>query len=353
MKVLFALNEMGTLDHAISLKRQIEAAGADVRYVLADDRLQVPNWATSDFPVEDKVALDEALNTSASYVAFWFQEPYQEKWPDEFLSLSGLGRSLYSGYGVPLTNWVKGNFGLPFFAECMFILAPSTFAKEMYETQGFRPTTVEFTGDPLLFSVHENLPTPITARGSTFLWASHWSDNWVDGSRGFSRWREAVHALHVFFEANPEQKLVIRGHPHLEQDTATDAHHYQKLVALQKLDNVSLSSNSMMDDIYSADALISDGVSILAYFGLTAKPIGFVSTDGEPPPFNAAGKEIASSLSQLGDERAINKWLEENSREPSTHHHQAEKTSKLVTQHFPLKTVSPGAQLVRFLLDNR
>lgn len=351
MRILFALHEMGTLDHAIALKSQILKSQCQVSHALLTDDVALPDWARGAFPREHELSSKLAYDSRDSFDAVWFQEPYDELRPSGWTSDKIRTKVVYSGYYVSLIDWHRGTYGLNFYKNCDFVMASSPFARHLFESSSTGPAKAAWTGDPLLYEIqsgYTNRATRLSAP-TTFLWSSHWSDTWVDGRRGFSRWRETVGPLLKYFSSHPNAHLIIRGHPHLETTGETDTSYFDDLETLSSLPNVQTSDQSMSTDIGRSDALICDGGSILAYFGATAKPIGFIQLGNDAPPFNAAGRALVSSLSILDSDIRIANWLADVELRPEAFLESGLSTKDLVSQLFPVKRESPGKQLVDFL----
>jgi hypothetical protein len=337
------IHEMGTLDHAVALMNQFLNAGGQIDYCTLDNS-ELPDWADQLFSSCNKIALRAALDCIDSYSGVWFQEPYDELRPVAIKEATIDSKNIYSGYGVPLTNWVHGNYQLEFFQRCHLICASSQFAKSMYENSGFPPKNVEWTGDPLLYSIFSSPSIAVTDK-KKFLWAPHWTQKWVDGSRGFSNWKESVGLLIAFFKANTDYSLIVRGHPHLETKGIEDEHYASQFEDLLSLKNVSLSHASLENDIRECMGMLSDGVSILAYFGITGKRMAtFVSGDFVPP-FNAAGLAIFNCMEKVFDLNSLEKWFKDVSStvEPN------ENLRNLILQLFPFRNESPGEHLHKVL----
>jgi hypothetical protein len=107
----------------------------------------------------------------------------------------------------------------------------------------------------------------------------------------------------------------------------------------------------MKDDIIRSDALISDGVSILAYFAATGKPIGFIEVKKHKPPFSSVGRAISTSGSTLATPKEIKEWLKDVTEGIEKFQIRSKESRNLVLQLFPLHESSPGFQIVNFLLQ--
>lgn len=292
-RLLFVLHEMGTLDHAVALKAQLGAAGATVHHVVLGEA-KMPSWAISHFPEKEALTEEQAWTQLGAFRAAWVAEPYESLRPTAWRQLWNKIPLVYSGYGVNLTAWKEGHYELDFYSHCEIILVSSHLDMEGHLAAGRDPEKLVLAGDPLLFEIATGLPQEVPGRESaTVLWAPHWAKVW-DGGPGFSNWEWTVGALYRFFRSRPSQRLVVRPHPFLDFEKGGLLAR-RKARALLALPNVSVSVASMREDIEAADILVSDGVTILAYFGVTGKPVVFLRKLGKRPPFNSAGFDLTSA----------------------------------------------------------
>jgi hypothetical protein len=351
IKILLVLSRAGTLDHAVSLNNQLTLAGASVDYLIAKSGVVLPDWAKTELSNCREISAETIQHLSKTYTAVWFQEPYEELFSSEMKDILTTEFVIYSGYGLPMTNWTRGLFGLPFFSLCGLITTASPYFIDCFQENKNSPEKIIWTGDPFLFELINSSSYPAANKSKKILWAPHWSDSWVDGTKGFSRWRETVGPLLEFFETHPKTDLIIRGHPLLDTSARGDIEFLQKLKKLQSLGNVQISTSSMMNDIKRSDALISDGVSIIAYFGATGKPVGFVEDIKYKPPFSSAGQAISKSGSTLSTPKEINNWLRGVAEDIDQFAFKSKESKDLVLQLFPIHKSSPGSQIVRFLIN--
>jgi hypothetical protein len=258
---------------------------------------------------------------------------------------------MYSGYGISLSNWFVGNYELDFFHRLGLIVASSPFAAQMFKHAGAATGTVQWFGDPLLYrlsQIDHSSQSPVP----TILWAPHWTDIWVDGTRGFSRWRETVGPLYSYFSSNSSARLIVRGHPFLHIGEASDSPEAKRFTELLRLDNVEMSTQSLVADIEEASALITDGVSILVYFGITGKPMSVVQSGADTAPFNAAGRAIVCASQRLNSGLEISAWLKSIFEKPELLGGGGAYTRELISQLFPLQEASPGEKAIEYIKKN-
>lgn len=345
-KVLLVLHEMGTLDHAVAMKSQLERAGSEVTYVIPQSR-ELPDWASVFFPKSQRLSEVKALRFLGDMTAVWLPTPYEDLRPVEWRNLWEKGFVVYSGYGIPLSNWERGLYRLPFFDNCDVILATGPMDRDEHFRVGGRKRKVLLAGDPLMYELSLNDKPETSKRGAgSILWAPHWTKKWVDGSPGFANWEWVVPNLYRFFRAHPDLRLVVRPHPFQK---FRDGTFFSRLMVrnLFLLPNVSLSSSSLLADVIDNDVLISDGVSILAYFGSTGKPVILTENGNNPSPFNVIGRELTAGMIKVTRPRDFQKALNGlTSGSEIWAEREREKLSHLVRKYFIVRSVSPGQALL-------
>jgi hypothetical protein len=237
----------------------------------------------------------------------------------------------YSGYGLPLSNWEYGQFSTPLILNTKLLMAGSTHELEGYSKAKKENQLIVFTGNPLMWSLRRELKSYSKARinQTQFLWAPHWSQNWFEESRGFSRWRESLEAVQKFALLNINVKVVIRPHPILlaalrkskvneniiikrevASITKLENHetYFNAFTELTNLPNVELSSSTLIEDIINSDILLTEGISIIGYWSATGKPIS-VYRDSESPQFNELGRQLLNHINIVKNSTEIHKWL--------------------------------------------
>ncbi len=74
------------------------------------------------------------------------------------------------------------------------------------------------------------------------------------------------------------------------------------------MNSVQLSGSSLAEDVLRSSHLLTEGVSIIAYWATTGKPI-LVITDDESPQFNSDGKRLLDQIEKAKNEFEISNWL--------------------------------------------
>jgi hypothetical protein len=344
--VLFVLHQMGTLDHANALIRQLRDVGITSHAAFGESDLSLPEWFSKEQP--DLIVIDDPLDAIADrrYDAVVMQMPY-DNLKDPVWSTIGTkdAFTVYSGYGVGphLVKWDQGVYNLPFYGRCSVILANSPYTRGRYLASEHPPLTALWTGDPLLYDLHHSTESPNDY--PTILWAPHWSEKWVNGEPGFSTWKSTVRDVLAIARLNPTVQFTVRGHPLMkvggeDRLSRKATKFYNKLLDLP---NAHLSTTSMKQDILDSTALITDGVSIIAYYAATGKPMAVIRPGKRWPPFNPTGKAFVGLSDTVHNSRSIRSWLRLACRSEleSSSERQA-----ITAQLFPLRDESPAQLLL-------
>jgi hypothetical protein len=326
--VCLAVLHDGTVEHALALRRQAQAAGLSVCFLTFDLWSGAVELAPPVTRVTDAAALRAHVSHWESRALF-LQSPYPEQYPEWFFESTVDIVLAYAGYGLTLSTWTHGHFATDAIRATSYLLAAGPYSYDGYI--GHNPqATVLLTGNPLLYQLRQQLRRPRRAgRPATVLWAPHWTKQLWDGTRGFSRWQESVAAILDWTRSNPAARLVFRPHPifqlalqaylgtgqtasHREAaksiDIATDGPALESVRLLLELSNVEVSTGGLLDDVLRCDALVTDGISIIAYWSATGKPM-LVVRDAQSPEFNADGTALVAAADVAADGRQVRDWL--------------------------------------------
>jgi hypothetical protein len=243
-------------------------------------------------------------------VGVWIQTPYPEHYPDWFWSTVEPWPLCFAQYSIQLMTWEHGLYRLSTYDQCRWILVESSSLRNGYLANKIPPDRVLLAGNPTLYELRHSDAAQGETSPNDLLWAPHWSQDWF-GQRGFSRWREVAPVLLAWARTHPEKSVAVRPHPLLHDfvDAAAEddagAAAYRDLLALA---NTRLSEASLADDVRRSAALLSDGLSILAYFATTGKPLGLVH-DADSPQFCELGYAILGCSDVLSTPEAVEAWL--------------------------------------------
>jgi hypothetical protein len=259
----------------------------------------------------------------------FLQTPYMEHYPNWLHSFHR--RFAYAGYGLPMTDWDEGHFGQEFVKKSTLLIAGSS-----YEFQGYKEiinseADVVFSGNPMMWKLRQQLTKQNADfdQGLQLLWAPHWSPNWFTSKRGFSRWKECLLPILEFSKANPKVKVIVRPHPILSlalesQESSTESVMSREVLSVQSeeffeenlrlydellhLENVSVSQNSLINDVLNSDFLLTEGVSIIGYWATTGKSIA-VYRDQDSPPFGGNSESLLKEVEVLSSSVSVAHWL--------------------------------------------
>lgn len=347
--------------HALS--EQIRGAGADVcqmKPVESADPGQDSDSSDEFGPhAVDQIMFQGHVDASRSK-ALIFQYPYLEKYPSWVGSALRTNNTVYAGYGIPLSTWEHGLYNGPIIKNLSIFIASSN--RDAWKMKTRNPTVrVLKAGNPLLWQLR-NSPSPHEV-SIDVLWAPHWTQSWFDESAGYSTFLDLLPAMCMAVSKKPALKFVCRPHPLLEKalwvaeggdpqglpETVTqtaralvDSPNFELWHTLTAAANFKISRSSMLQDICAARALISDGVSILAYWAATGKRV-FVPRSKNTSRFNGDGNRLMKTLlSGAPDEKNLLSFLTEVeiASEPLL---DMQKVSRRL---HPTGRVSPGARLV-------
>ncbi|MFT4284639.1 MAG: hypothetical protein QM598_07385 [Protaetiibacter sp.] len=318
--ICLAVKPLGTIEHSVIIAEQAEQAGVDVCWIEpAEARgpsevrpyLDAHGVRADVSQMSSPGALTRHLRRSGSLGVF-VQSPYPEHFPDWLWEVTTrLGRLCYAGYGILIAVWDAGLFGLDTFRRASWLIADSPYSRGRYVEHGVDADRIVVGGNPLMWTLRRRASMARPPERPTILWAPHWSQSWFEYPRGYSRWAETTPALRSFAAEHPEVDVVIRPHPLLLEEidsSTTDTEAASAFRALIDLPNVRLSDRSMLDDILSSTALLTDGIAIIAYYAATGRPLAVIR-DAASPPFNELGDAICAASDVVGDAAEIEAWL--------------------------------------------
>jgi hypothetical protein len=324
-----------TQEHMDALNIQSKLCGAKLcKVTFQSNNFSDSKYRTSRFnlnkPYTSKESLISHFLTTKSKAMF-LQSPYPEHYPDWIKGLDGEISFAYAGYAISLVDYFPGTYGSSIVRNSRYLLAGSQDELSGYRAVAQRDAVVLLTGNPLMFQLRkkiaENQVHP--KRTVRILWAPHWTKSWEDSSEGFARWEVALEAIHIFARENPDKEIVFRPHPLLraaieaelgkkktlknrESIKTSESHSFniftRELREFFRLKNVKMSKNTMLQDVYQSDLLITEGLSIIAYWAATGKPI-LVLRDSKSPKFNTEGEMLLAKVEQTDDAAQILTWL--------------------------------------------
>jgi hypothetical protein len=251
------------------------------------------------------------------------QSPYLEHYPswlEEEVDEGGFG---YLGYGISLSSWHMGHYHLPVYKKLTLLNTDSILS--------FLPTKARYWKSAKLLGdgVMHNLiygEFRSDEKKNQVLWAPHWTQTWFGSERGYSRFIDAIDPFLRFLAASPENSVSFRPHPILLQAievvTGIGSSTNREVLATANflkpfeieirrlLDSPKLriSKQSLARDVLTHSSLVTDGVSIIGYWGATGKPMA-IWIDNDSPKFNFAGKFLTLLFSKVSNPKELSVWL--------------------------------------------
>lgn len=342
--ICIAALPLGTIEHQLihaENLRKIEVEVCLLDFGLNHDSLEqrltdLPSWLPVT-KVSDGVDLSNHFSRTNSQLVI-FQSPYMEHYPD-FLWKSQLSRFplfAYFGYGVNLMDWSDGHLNLPSFSFFQMVSQPvRQIYKEMVQ-HGLENAVL--CGDAMMHRVLERITSEKPARDQKvrLLWAPHWSQTWFgSGEAGYSRFIDGLEPMVELLESEPQLEITFRPHPMLKSALVEDDSAYssvqrevsstkagldrspwrEEFDKLSRHERFRWSEVDLVEDVCRADLLVSEGVSILAYWAVTGKPF-IVWRDSRSPDFNQIGMRILRLSSKAGSSKELKKLVSYFCRTP-------------------------------------
>lgn len=272
--------------------------------------------------------------------AIFLQSPYIDHYPEWFLGLHESAHLAYAGYSLNLVDYFQGQYGAELIKSSKYLLAGSYDEYKNYKKYGNSKSLTVLAGNPLMYELRKKLQLTFNSeRGNEILlWAPHWIEKWEDNPQGFARWENAIRSVTLFAEKNSHKRVIVRPHPLLRaiieaylNKNSQILNRESKIASLSKnvesilpnfrrlleLSNVHLSKSSMIEDVLSADVLITEGVSIIGYWATTGKPV-LVLRDEMSPKFNLEGERLLQAIDQTTDRSDIFNWIQSSCQLPTS-----------------------------------
>jgi hypothetical protein len=277
-----------------------------------------------------KKTLIRHLKNSRS-TAIFLQLPYAEYYPSWFNSISKKLNLAYAGYGISLSDYTEGQFNTELIRNSKYLLANSNYDFTGYNKIESDKAKIILTGNPMLYELRKHLSkisSEAQKKSMILLWAPHWSQRWLKEKRGFARWQVCIDPIFKFAKLNTNIKIIVRPHPILREailgeqlgrtifnreslkswNEDVSPRDKAKLMELFSLKNVLLSDNTLIQDVIESTHLITEGVSILAYWSATGKPMLLIRDD-ESPKFNVEGQQLTNKMLKAKSSDEISDWL--------------------------------------------
>jgi hypothetical protein len=252
-------------------------------------------------------------------------------------------------------------FELPFFRQCDAIYAESDYCFEQYANAGVNRSHIIKTGHPSLD--HWDVDRG-RADIPTVLWCPYWSTRW-DGTDkdkvGYSTFIPSYQTVLEEAARRPYMRFIIRAHPLLWKElrcerlwTAQEETRFFARAA--ELENVTVDGNipaSGSYPVYSdhikqfeqAWAMVTDGISFLAEFGYTGKPLLLTQAHNNPG-WNPWGQAICDAVQRSDGILGLKSFLDQLERgiDPD-----AEKRRELIRKQFYRPPGGSAAAIARHI----
>lgn len=260
------------------------------------------------------------------------QSPYSEHYPNYFWAEKLANHELsfhFVGYGLRMSNWKQGHLRNPSYAyaDAIYLNSYVDFVRMKLR----HPRKARLSADLIVRELLSSQHAPQENGDPRWLWSPHWSQSWLNSKKGYSRFKESVVPIYDFLRSNPNTVLTFSPHPILAdalesllQGQASQNREVRAVAAslredlcdykkLLNLPNFRLSNSSLVEEIFSHELLITDGVSIIFYWALTGKPM-IVFRDSASPRFGPFGSLCAAFFTTAKTGHDLNKGLQAVSR---------------------------------------
>ncbi|MGH9441841.1 MAG: hypothetical protein ACRD16_06160 [Thermoanaerobaculia bacterium] len=259
-------------------------------------------------------------------------------------------------------NAFGSRFEDSFFRECSAVYVNNDYEAEQYSLAGVPESRLVRSGPPVLD--HWDAAPP-RAKTPTVLWCPWWSTRWDGSARGYSTFIPAYEAVLAEASRRPHMRFIFRPHPSLWSElksealwTDEDARRFHERVA--ELDNVTLAGGvtptqrsafypDHIEQFEQAWAMVTDGMSFLAEFGYTGKPLLLTQARGNPG-WNPVGQAIADVVERSDGIEKLSGFLDrvEQGLDPD-----ADRRKEAIRRQFYRPPGGSGAAIARHLAQLR
>ena len=212
----------------------------------------------------------------------FFDTPYLSTYQiKELINMHKELNFCYINYGLNLANTPNYHYELDDFHKFRFI-----FINNEYDYQSFVRANVDrnklvFINNPIIEKLMMTNQNNLKREIKNILWAPHFNDDKV---HGWSQLLDSIDDIYQFAKTTPSICFNIRPHPLLDLSNIStplenhsratgNSDDQQRVNDLLGLANVNISHNNLITDVLENDLLVTDGVSIIGYWGITHKKI--------------------------------------------------------------------------------
>jgi hypothetical protein len=275
----------------------------------------------------------------------------------------------YVNYGIniepavcdPAVSKSDVRFELPFFRECDAIYAENDYCADQYAQAGVKRSRIIKTGHPSLD--HWNVDRG-RADIPTVLWCPWWSTRWDGRDKnivGYSTFLPSYQTVLEEAARRPYMRFIIRAHPLLWNELRSEGlwtkqEEMRFFTSAAELENVTVDGNAAATGSYpvytnhleqfeQAWAMVTDGVSFLAEFGYTGKPLLLTQAKGNPG-WNPVGQAICDVVQRSEGIHGLKSFLDRVERgiDPD-----AEKRKEVIRKQFYHPPGGSAAAIVRHI----
>jgi len=327
----------------LSLKEECQV----IVYATTNNYPQFEHYAADEKIQKNMEALYKHYNIKARPIAtiqdliaqgipdiLFLQTPFDEHRPENFSAkfLSNFTKICYIPYSITVAELPSFHYGIDFFNYCWRIFLESPESIDMCKqhldanTYEKRKKKISISGHPKLDLLknhivnNEKIDTcwnlPRSADIKRIIWAPHWSIKWFD-KNGFCQFKKYYSYFLKLLTDQTKIDLVMRPH-----ELMFDALIKHNEMTLQEVDNfmeeftshknASIDTTEIYLDLFhTSDAMITDGVSFLAEYQITKKPIIYTENTDNGPILNQYGMLLVSGLYKAHNEHDLDHFINE------------------------------------------
>jgi len=248
--------------------------------------LSVEGWAPLPLvPPEEEAARIRSLDPCAVFLP----TPYDlQRHPSMGVEAWGMPLHAVEYFHRVAPDTVEGGATTEaFYDACQAVYCGSRGQLQAFVDSGLDPRVAVLTGHPGL----DRWDVPrAPAAEPTVMWCPWHVDRWADGRRGYCTLVQARADMVAAMGARPEIRFIVRPHPLAFEDllalgswTLADERAFRdELAALPNVELVDANVTSPEDQIASSWAMVTDGLSFLAEYAYTGKPLLLTEAPGHP-----------------------------------------------------------------------
>jgi hypothetical protein len=252
-------------------------------------------------------------------------------------------------------------FELPFFRECDALYAENDYCVEQFAHAGVKRSHIIKTGHPSLdhWDIdrgRDDIPT--------VLWCPWWSTRWDDTDRNIVGYSTFIPSYRTVLEEAARRqymRFIIRPHPLLWSELRNEGLWSEQdemrfFARVAELENVTVDGNvnnakryplytNHVKQFEQAWAMVTDGISFLAEFGYTGKPLLLTQAHGNPG-WNPVGQAICDVVQRSDGINGLKSFLDQVERDIDP---EADKRREVIRRQFFRPTGGSAAAIARHI----